>query len=210
MPVVSSVSGVAVPSGRAPTAEPNSATGSGPRSSAGLRHPHIVGLLAALSAAAVFVSYGSSAEAVVVAGFAAVLVVLAGFDIEQGRIPNRIVLPATGVVIVAHVAVLPDRLATFALAAVGAAVVFLIPHLIDGRMIGMGDVKLALLMGAGLGWAVLGAVMVAFLAVFPFALVSLVRNGVRSRGSTLPFGPFLAFGGLIILIVPTLIGAGVS
>ena len=68
----------------------------------------------------------------------------------------------------------------------------------------MGDVKLILLLGVGLGSGVLGAVTIAFLSVFPFALAALMRGGVAARSATLPFGPFLAFGGLIMLLVPHL------
>jgi prepilin signal peptidase PulO-like enzyme (type II secretory pathway) len=67
----------------------------------------------------------------------------------------------------------------------------------------MGDVKLALLLGAGLGWGVIGALLVGFLATLPFAIAVLVKGG-RAATSTLPLGPFLAFGGLVVLIVPRL------
>jgi prepilin signal peptidase PulO-like enzyme (type II secretory pathway) len=69
-------------------------------------------------------------------------------------------------------------------------------------------VKLVALLGAGLGWGVVGAIMVAFISVFPVALATLIRGGVAARKSTLPFGPFLTLGGLAILIVPHLAGLG--
>ena len=72
----------------------------------------------------------------------------------------------------------------------------------------MGDVKLGLLLGATLGWGAIGAILVAFLAVFPVATFVLIRRGRGARGATLPFGPFLALGGLVILIVPQLAGLG--
>jgi leader peptidase (prepilin peptidase)/N-methyltransferase len=71
---------------------------------------------------------------------------------------------------------------------------------------GMGDVKLMMLLGAGFGWAAVGAIMIGFLSVFPFALVALIRGGIGARKATLPFGPFLAFGGLVVLIGPHLAG----
>jgi leader peptidase (prepilin peptidase)/N-methyltransferase len=77
----------------------------------------------------------------------------------------------------------------------------LIPNLINRSLMGMGDVKLAVLLGAGLGWGVVGAVTVAFLSMFPVALGTLIRGGLAARKTTLPFGPFLALGGLVILIV---------
>jgi prepilin signal peptidase PulO-like enzyme (type II secretory pathway) len=74
----------------------------------------------------------------------------------------------------------------------------------------MGDVKLAALLGAALGWAVVPALALAFISVFPFALWTVVRGGIAARKSTLPFAPFMAFGGLAILIVPRLVGLGGS
>ena len=64
----------------------------------------------------------------------------------------------------------------------------------------MGDVKLGALLGAALGQEVLSALMLGFLAVVPFALVLLVRRGAAARRSTLPLGPFLAFGAAVALL----------
>jgi leader peptidase (prepilin peptidase)/N-methyltransferase len=90
--------------------------------------------------------------------------------------------------------------------AIAVGIAFLIPNLINQSLMGMGDVKLMVLLGAGLGWGAVGAIMIGFLSVFPFALLALIRGGVAARKTTLPFGPFLAFGGLVVLIVPHLIG----
>lgn len=72
----------------------------------------------------------------------------------------------------------------------------------------MGDVKLVAFLGAGLGTGVIGAIALGCLSIFPFALGTLVRGGLAARKSTLPFGPFLAFGALVILIAPRLLGVG--
>ena len=84
----------------------------------------------------------------------------------------------------------------------------MVPNLFNRAAMGMGDVKLALFLGAALGWGVVGAIVIAFLSVFPIALGTLIRGGRAAGKSTLPFGPFLAFGGLVILIAARLIGAG--
>jgi prepilin signal peptidase PulO-like enzyme (type II secretory pathway) len=52
--------------------------------------------------------------------------------------------------------------------------------------------------------------MIAFIAIFPLALAALIRGGLAARKATLPFGPFLALGGLAILIVPRILGLGGS
>jgi prepilin signal peptidase PulO-like enzyme (type II secretory pathway) len=75
---------------------------------------------------------------------------------------------------------------------------------------GMGDVKLALLLGAGLGSSVVGAISVAFLAVFPIAVGMLIRGGLGARRRTLPFAPFLALGTLVVLFLPYITGVGGS
>jgi prepilin signal peptidase PulO-like enzyme (type II secretory pathway) len=51
-----------------------------------------------------------------------------------------------------------------------------------------------------------GAITVACVAIFPVAVATLVRRGLAARKATLPFGPFLALGALVILIVPRLLG----
>jgi prepilin signal peptidase PulO-like enzyme (type II secretory pathway) len=74
----------------------------------------------------------------------------------------------------------------------------------------MGDVKLTLLLGAGLGWGVVGAISLAFLRIFPAAVGMLIRGGLGARRQPLPFAPFLALGTLVILssrTSPALAGA---
>lgn len=142
-----------------------------------------------------------------VAAFAAgVLVVLSAIDVERGVIPNRIVLPATCVVLLAQIVLFPDRALEWLLAPILVALVLTIPQLLGRRWMGMGDVKLALLLGAALGWGVIGALLVGFLCVFPVALLVLIRGGAAARKSTIPFGPFLSLGALIVLFGPHLAG----
>jgi leader peptidase (prepilin peptidase) / N-methyltransferase len=173
-----------------------------------VRNPFAVAVAASASAVVAFVASASGPQAVVAAFMAAVLVVLAASDLERRIIPNRIVLPATAIVLVANIAISPARAPVFILAALSVGIAFLIPNLINASLIGMGDVKLMMLLGVGLGWGAVGAIMVAFLAMFPFALATLIRGGVAARKTALPFGPFLALGGLVILIVPHLAGLG--
>ena len=171
-----------------------------------LAHPLPVAVAAAAFAALAFGAATSAGEAILAAFMAAVLVVLAATDLERRIIPNRVVLPAAVIALVVNAAIAPDRAPHIILAAIALGIAFLIPNLINQSLMGMGDVKLIVLLGAGLGWGAVGAVMIGFLSVFPFALLALIRGGVGARKSTLPFGPFLAFGGLVILIVPHLIG----
>jgi leader peptidase (prepilin peptidase) / N-methyltransferase len=152
-----------------------------------------------LLAAASFVTFGWGAEAVVAACFAMVVLVLAAIDLEHRIIPNRIVIPATAMILVAQIALNPDRALEYIAAALGAALFLLVPQLIYPAGLGMGDVKLALLLGAGLGFAVVPAFVVGLLAAFVASVVILVRGGLAARKTALPVAPFLAFGALVAL-----------
>jgi leader peptidase (prepilin peptidase) / N-methyltransferase len=147
-------------------------------------------------------------RALVLTGFGGVVVVLAVIDLERGIIPNRIVLPATAILLVAQLALFPDRAVEWLLAPVVLATLLLIPTLVRQAWMGMGDVKLALLLGVALGWVAIGATVLALLCAFPVALAVLVRQGLNARKSTIPFGPFLALGALIVVLLPPLAGLG--
>jgi leader peptidase (prepilin peptidase) / N-methyltransferase len=143
-------------------------------------------------------------DAVVAAIAGAVLVVLAAIDIERGVIPNRIVLPASALVFVVHSALVPRHALQYLFAALVSAAVLAAPTLLGRNWIGAGDAKLALLVGAALGWAVAGALLAAFALTFPVALLLLLRRGLKARKATLPFGPFIALGSLLVLFGPAL------
>jgi leader peptidase (prepilin peptidase)/N-methyltransferase len=166
-----------------------------------------IAMLAALPALT-FVSYPVGGAGAIATFVAAVLVVIAVIDARSFRIPNLIVLPSTAIVLAADVALNPDRAAEFGLATLMAGVALLIPNLINSNWMGMGDVKLGMLLGAALGWGVVGALEIAFVAVLPVALVVRLRGGRGARDAVLPFGPFMAFGALIVLILPHLTGFG--
>jgi leader peptidase (prepilin peptidase) / N-methyltransferase len=144
---------------------------------------------------------GVTADGILAAAVLAVLAVLSVIDMRWRVLPNKIVLPVTGAVLVWQTAFSPDRAAEWIFAALGAAVLMLLPSLVQPGAIGMGDVKLAALLGATLGAGVLSALMLGFLALAPAALVVLIRRGAAGRRATLPLGPFLAFGAAVVLLV---------
>jgi leader peptidase (prepilin peptidase)/N-methyltransferase len=133
----------------------------------------------------------------------AVLATVTVSDLERRVIPNRVVLPATAIVLAANLVLHPDRTIEWLASAAGAALFLLLPELIRPGAVGMGDVKLALLLGAALGAAVVGAVVVAALAAFPFALVLAVLGRGSPSPRMLPFGPFLALGAAAVLLTQT-------
>ena len=88
---------------------------------------------------------------VIGAGFTATLVVLAAIDLRYRILPNRIVLPATAAVLFLQIAFYPESAVEWVACSLGAALFLLLPTLFVSSGIGMGDVKLALLLGAMLG-----------------------------------------------------------
>jgi leader peptidase (prepilin peptidase)/N-methyltransferase len=161
-----------------------------------LRYP-LVELATALLVAGCVWRFGLSAEAAVAALFCSALVAVSATDLEHGVVPNRIVLPATAAVLVAQT--LLDPGAEWLLAALGAAAVLLVATLAYPDGMGMGDVKLAALLGAMLGWFVPVALVVGLLAALAPSIVLLVRHGSQARKLRIPLAPFLALGGVVAL-----------
>ncbi len=169
-----------------------------------LRNPLAAGLLGAGVIALAFAVLPF--DRALVSGFtAAVLVVLSAIDLERRIIPNRIVLPAAGVVLLAQLVLYPDRALEWILAALVAAFVLMIPRLLGRSWMGMGDVKLALLLGVALGWGTIGAVLLAFVCTLPVSMLVLFRGGISARSSSIPFGPFLSLGALLVMFGPALL-----
>jgi leader peptidase (prepilin peptidase) / N-methyltransferase len=160
------------------------------------RYP-VVELATAGLIVACFVAFGLTADAVVAAFFCTVLVVISAIDIERFIIPNRIVLPSAAIVLVAQTALHPS--AEWALGGLGAAAFFFLAALIYPGGMGMGDVKLALLLGFMLGRTVPIAMFVGMLAALVPSIVLLARHGKAARKMRIPFGPFLALGGVVAL-----------
>lgn len=159
------------------------------------RYPLVEGASAALVAACV-VAFGVTPYALLASAFCLVLVVLAAIDVEHRIVPNRIVVPAAAVLLVAHT--LLDVSPEWVLAAFAASAFLLTIALIKPNGMGMGDVKLCLLLGAMLGRNVAVAIAVAIvLGVLPAAVA--VARGRSTKGMTVPFAPFLALGALVAL-----------
>jgi leader peptidase (prepilin peptidase) / N-methyltransferase len=150
---------------------------------------------------ACFVRFGFTGRAVVGAVFASVLVLLAAIDLDCRRIPNMIVLPATAVLLAAQIALYPEHALEWVLAAFLAALFLFLPLLVVPTGMGMGDIKLAALLGAVLGRSVAGAIIAAVLAGALYSIGILLREGLKARKKTIAYGPFLVFGGLLVLLL---------
>ena len=85
------------------------------------------------------------------------------------------------------------------MAGFGAALFLFVAALAYPAGMGMGDVKLALLLGVAVGWTVPVAMMVGMVSALVPSVVLFARHGSAARKMRIPFGPFLAFGGVVAL-----------
>ena len=161
-----------------------------------LRYP-LVELVTALLVAASVLRFGLTLEALVAVFFCVVLVAISAIDIEHRIVPNRIVIPSAAIVLVAQTALQTSP--EWALAALGASGFLFVAALAYPKGMGMGDVKLALLLGAMLGRSVAVGLMIGFLAALVPAAVLTLRHGSKARKIAIPFAPFLAFGAIVAL-----------
>jgi len=160
------------------------------------RYP-LVELATALLITGCILRFGISGRAAVAAVFCAALVAVTATDLEHRIIPNRIVLPAAVVVLAAQTALDPS--VEWVAAAAGAFLFLFVAALAYPGGMGMGDVKLAFLMGAALGRTVPVALMVGMISAMLPAVVLVARHGSKARKMGIPFGPFLALGSVVAL-----------
>ena len=146
------------------------------------------------------IRWGVHAETLVVIFTICTLVVISRHDFERRIIPNRIVVPAWIAVLLAHLALYPHHWVEWLVGSFGAGLFFLAVVLAYPAGMGMGDVKLALLIGAALGYAVVSALFLGTLAAGLVAAVMLFKEGSSARKRAIPLGPFLAGGAIVVLL----------
>lgn len=157
----------------------------------------VVELVTAGLIVACFAVFGATAWAALAAAFCAVLVALSVIDLQHRIVPNRIVLPAAALALAAHTAIDPS-LAWLAWALGASGALFLVV-LAYPKGLGMGDVKLALLLGAVLGASVTVALMIGLFAALVPSAVLFARHGPSARKMGVPLVPFLALGAVFAL-----------
>ena len=156
-----------------------------------------VEIVTTLLVVAAFWRFGFTAYGALAAAFSAVLVALSAIDVTHRIVPNRIVIPAAGVTLAVHTLIDPSP--EWTIAALAAASFFLAAALIYPAGLGMGDVKLALLLGAMLGRTVTLAIFVGLVAALVPSIVLFARHGSKARKMAIPLVPFLALGALVAL-----------
>ncbi len=161
------------------------------------RYPLVEALTAVLCAGAVL-THSSAAGVALSVALILIVVPAALIDLEYRIIPNKITglgaVLALAIGLALDPAGEPERL----LAGVAAGGFLLLAALAYPGGMGMGDVKLAAVMGLFLGRAVAPAIMIALLAGVLVGALIVARKGAREgRKTAVPFGPFLALGAIV-------------
>lgn len=162
-----------------------------------VRYPLAALALAALLAGALLWSGRGTAGLALGLAFVSILVTVSVTDLERRVIPNRVLLAGALFGIAVLAAADPEGLPERAIAASAAGGFLLLGAVSNREGMGMGDVKLAALMGLYLGPAVVPALLVAFTSGALVGLAIIAREGGQARGRALPFAPCLALGGAV-------------
>ena len=163
------------------------------------RYP-AVELVTGIVFALIAVARGPEPELLLDLPFAAMLIAVADIDLEHKIVPNRILAPMAVWGIAVSAVVRPDKLPELVIAGVAAFTFLLLAALIHPGGMGMGDVKLAGVMGLYLGLPVAAGMLIAFFAGSLVGIGIMLRHGAGARKRGVPFGPFLALGGLVALV----------
>jgi leader peptidase (prepilin peptidase)/N-methyltransferase len=156
----------------------------------------------ALLLVAVVLAKGADRDAWLGLAFVLLLVPVTLIDLDHRIIPNKLMLVGTVVSVAIVLLAQPDSLTEHLIAAAAAGGFLLIAALAHPAGMGMGDVKLAGVMGLFLGRSVGPAMLVALLAGSLVGAVIIARKGAHDgRKTAVPFGPYLAFGGLVGLFL---------
>jgi leader peptidase (prepilin peptidase) / N-methyltransferase len=164
------------------------------------RYPLTELTLGVLYALTVLVLWDDPGDVALGLVFVTTLAAITLTDLERRIIPNKILIVAAvlgvGIAAASDPGSLPER----AISAAGAGGLLFAAALVYPRGMGMGDVKLAAVMGLFLGRNVAPAILVALLAGSVVGLAMIARHGAAARKQAIPFGPFLAFGGAVGLL----------
>ncbi|HEY8765100.1 MAG TPA: prepilin peptidase [Solirubrobacteraceae bacterium] len=163
------------------------------------RYPLVEALTAAFAVATVLIKHSASDIALGLV-LVAVLVPVALIDFDRRIIPNKITLPAAIAAVAIGLALAPGKVPEQLIAGAAAGGFLLVFALAYPQGMGMGDVKLAAVLGLFLGRSVAVAVLVGVLTGALLGAALMARLGVaRGRKTAIPFGPFLALGGIVAL-----------
>ncbi|MCD4670170.1 MAG: prepilin peptidase [Actinomycetia bacterium] len=153
----------------------------------------VTGLLFVLN----FFYFGLSIQMIAGIILCSALIAVSFIDIEFRIIPNIIVLPLTIIGLGLNIFINPDKWWQPLAFSAGAFAFMLIINLICPRGMGMGDVKLTLMIGAFLVKNVITGLFLGFLSGVVFGIAVIIKK--RKFKQTIPFGPFISFGSITAL-----------
>ncbi|HTZ63404.1 MAG TPA: prepilin peptidase [Solirubrobacteraceae bacterium] len=167
------------------------------------RYPLVEALTAVLCVGAVLVHHTAAGIALSV-GLILIVIPAALIDLEHRIIPNRLTLLGAILALVLGTALDPAGEPERLIAGAAAGGFLLLAAVAYPAGMGMGDVKLAGVMGLFLGAAVAPAMLIALASGVLYGVVVATRAGARTaRKTAVPFGPFLAFGAIVAVYVGT-------
>ncbi len=144
--------------------------------------------------------YGLSIELTVKAFYFSVFVVLAVIDIEHKLILNKVIYSVAGFALIVDFFLPRPGILSGVIGAAAGLVVLLIPALLYPHGMGMGDVKMAALIGLMTGFPLVLVALFLSMILGGAVAIILVLSGIRQRKDSLPFGPFLSVGGMVTLL----------
>jgi leader peptidase (prepilin peptidase)/N-methyltransferase len=172
--------------------------------------PRVLAVISAAAAgalvAATFARFGLGSRGAVWSAAQVLLVFFAAYDLATRRVPNRVTLPAAAAVVILRAAFAPGALAETAAAGAAAFAFFLAFAVLTKGGVGMGDVKLAGLIGLLLGNAALLALLLgtAFGGIASAGILVARRGG--GRGRAFAYAPYLCLGAAVAILASRLPG----
>ena len=160
----------------------------------------IVMLVSAIACGAAGLRFGATRELVPALVLAFALVGISSIDLRYRIIPDRITLPLAVAGLVLAAVLRPSDLPELLLSAFGAGLFLLVAALLSPSGMGIGDVKLAFVLGLYVGSSVVIAIIIGLVGPVVPMILLLPRYGTRVRKLHLALGPFLALGGMVALL----------
>jgi leader peptidase (prepilin peptidase)/N-methyltransferase len=160
----------------------------------------IVMLVSAIACGAAGLRFGATRELIPALVLAFALVGISSIDLRYRIIPDRITLPLAVAGLVLAAVLRPSDLPELLLSAFGAGLFLLVAALLSPSGMGIGDVKLAFVLGLFVGSSVVIAIIIGLVGPVVPMILLLPRYGTRVRKLHLALGPFLALGGMVALL----------
>jgi len=148
---------------------------------------------------------GAGVDALFVALYAAILILIGVIDLEHRLILHIVTLPATGLALLGSLPAGYTNLLSALLGALFGFTLFFLLYQLGRRLygpgaLGFGDVTLAMMMGAMMGFPLIALTLATGMLIAGVCSLILIAVRLRSRRSSMAYGAALALGGLIMIV----------